>query len=47
MQVAADLAELEGLDGHRQAALIRIPKETLINKEKLSKTSKEDNKTTK
>ncbi len=45
MIVAAKLAELEGLDGHKQAALIRLGGETLINNDNLSKPSKGETKT--
>jgi len=40
--LAAKLAEIEGLEGHKQAALIRIEKETLLNKQNLNKSSKEE-----
>lgn len=44
IQIAAQLAEIEGLDAHKKAALIRLEKETLINTEKLNKTEKKDGK---
>jgi histidinol dehydrogenase len=39
--IAAKLAKLEGLDGHKKAALARLEKETLINKKNLIKLEKE------
>ncbi len=42
--LSAKLAELEGLDGHRQAALIRLEKEkkTLLNPKNLTKSSEKE-----
>jgi len=45
MKIAAELAELEGLDGHRQAALIRLSKENLNKSKKPQKIERRGNKT--
>ena len=42
IKVASKLAEIEGLYAHKNAADIRLEKETLINKQNLSKLSKEE-----